>query len=53
MENANRDDYYNDSTPLKYFEYVSDGVFEILEDKDGDTLYRFSCLDDLIYWGRN
>lgn len=45
VENANRDDYYNDSTPLKYFEYVSDGVFEVLEDEDGDTLYRFSCLD--------
>ena len=45
LESANRDDYFNDSTVLKYFDYISEGVFEVTEDDDGDTEYRFSCLE--------
>lgn len=45
VESANRDDYFNDSTVLKYFDYISEGVFEVSEDADGDKEYRFSCLE--------
>ena len=45
VESANREDYFNDNTVLKYFDYISEGVFEITEDADGDKEYRFSCLE--------
>lgn len=45
VETANRDDYYNENTVLKYFDYISDGVFTVTKDEDGDEEYTFSCLD--------
>lgn len=46
VETENRKDYFNDNTVLKYVEYISEGVFEVVEEDDGDIAYRFSCLTD-------
>ena len=45
VETESRDAYFTDDTVLKYIGYISDGVFEVDVDEDGDTLYRFSCLE--------
>jgi len=52
---ANRDDYYNDTTPLKYIPYIESGVFA-LDERNGKVIYEFNNLDSearnaVIYWG--
>lgn len=42
---ANRADYFNDSTVLKYYEYFDDGVMEVKEE-NGQTKFVFSCLNE-------
>ena len=49
VENANRDDYYNDSTPLKYIPYIDSGVFT-LEEENGNPLYVFNNLENEVLY---